>query len=141
EAVGKAFNLVTPNTSLLVLETAEQYIQHGIVPPPSRKEIYERFVQGIEQRRVKEQQTREERLNAVLAMWDARVKWWEQKHEYAANFAYQPAAATRPAAQDRLALLAAPAIDQDRDGAVLRQGLANPVAESAADRGSGLAPT
>lgn len=88
EEVGKSFSLVTPNTSLLVLETAEQYVEHGIVPPANRKDVYEKFAQLIEQRRVREQQTREQRLNEVLALWDARVKWWEQKHEYPEHFVY-----------------------------------------------------
>ena len=39
--VGKAFNLVTPNTSLLVLETADQYVQHRVVPPKDRPEVYQ----------------------------------------------------------------------------------------------------
>jgi hypothetical protein len=53
--LGKSFNLVTPATSLLVLETAEQYVQHGIVPPKTRPEIYEAFSKQIENRRVEQE--------------------------------------------------------------------------------------
>jgi hypothetical protein len=88
-AVGKSFSLVTPNTSLLVLETAQQYIDHGIVPPQSRKDVYAEFLKGIEQRHVNEKQTQQQRLDYVLNLWNARVKWWEQKFEYPAKFTYR----------------------------------------------------
>src|SRR5205085_1115506 len=49
-ALGKQFNLVTPYTSMIVLETLDQYLRHKIVPPRSRGEIYAQFMQQIEQR-------------------------------------------------------------------------------------------
>jgi len=80
--IGKQFNLVTPNTSLLVLETADQYVQYRVVPPKDRPEIYKEFLAKIEQNKAQERQTKEEKIQQVLAMWDGRVKWWEQKFEY-----------------------------------------------------------
>ena len=52
EQLGKQFNLVTANTSLLVLETVEQYVQYRVVPPKSQPEIYAQFMTKIEQNRV-----------------------------------------------------------------------------------------
>ena len=49
ESVGKHFNLVTPNTSLLVLETAEQYVQYRVVPPKTLPDVYRQFMAKIEQ--------------------------------------------------------------------------------------------
>jgi tetratricopeptide (TPR) repeat protein len=115
EEVGKSFNLVTPNTSLLVLETAEQYVEHGIVPPANRKDVYEKFAQLIEQRRVREQQTREQRLNEVLALWDARVKWWEKSYEYPKDFAYHGGVEGRGRG-DTAALVATPAQEAANGG-------------------------
>jgi len=83
--VGKQFNLVTPNTSLLVLETADQYVQYRVVPPKDRPDIYKEFLARIEQNKAQERQTKEEKIQQVLAMWDGRVKWWEQKYEYPAG--------------------------------------------------------
>jgi tetratricopeptide (TPR) repeat protein len=75
--VGKAFNLVTPSTSLLVLETADQYVRHRVVPPRDRPDVYREFLARIEQNKAQEAQTKEQKVRQVLAMWDQRVKWWE----------------------------------------------------------------
>ena len=48
-ALGRRFGLVTPGTSLLVLETLEQHLAHGIAPPASRPEMrseYRRLAAG-----------------------------------------------------------------------------------------------
>ena len=63
--VGKQFNLVTPNTSLLVLETVDQYVQYRVVPPKSRPEIYKQFLAKIEQNKAQERQTQEEKIQQV----------------------------------------------------------------------------
>jgi Ca-activated chloride channel family protein len=86
--LGREFNLATPATSLLVLETADQYVQHRVVPPKNRPEVYAQFMEKIEQNKVAEQKTHEQRVQSVLAMWDERVKWWEAKYEYPAKFVY-----------------------------------------------------
>jgi len=81
-ALGKQYNLVTPATSLLVLETVEQYVQHGIVPPKNRPDIYTAFTQQIEHRRVDQAKTKEEKIATVLARWNERVAWWEKEFKY-----------------------------------------------------------
>jgi tetratricopeptide (TPR) repeat protein len=88
--LGKEFSLVTPATSLLVLETVEQYVQYGIVPPKSRAEVYQQFTQKIEGRRVEEARTKEQKIQQVLGMWQARTKWWEAKFEYPADLVVKP---------------------------------------------------
>jgi tetratricopeptide (TPR) repeat protein len=95
--VGKAFNLVTPATSLLVLETVEQYVQYSVVPPKSRPEVYAAYARMIEQRRVEEKQSQEQRIGQVLAMWTERTSWYDQKHDYAADFKYVAPPVASPA--------------------------------------------
>ena len=96
-AVGREFNLVTPNTSLLVLETVEQYLQYKIVPPKTSGAIYAQFMTQIEQQKQQLTQTREERINSVLALWKQRVEWWNGEYKYAKEFKYtEPAGATGP---------------------------------------------
>jgi tetratricopeptide (TPR) repeat protein len=101
--VGKQFNLVTPNTSLLVLETADQYVQYRVVPPMDRPEVYKEFLAKIEQNKVRERDTKEEKVQQVLAMWDGRVKWWERKFDYPADLKFATVAADRPPLQADLA--------------------------------------
>ena len=88
--IGKQFNLVTPNTSLLVLETSDQYVQYRVVPPRSRPDVYEEFLAKIEQNKAQEQQTKEQKIQQVLAMWNARVQWWEKEYKYPADLKVQP---------------------------------------------------
>lgn len=94
-AVGRDFDMATPVTSLLVLETAEQYVMYRVVPPKSRPDVYQAFAARIEQQRADEHKTQEERLQQVLAMWSERQKWYDQKYEYPANFKYAPAAVAK----------------------------------------------
>jgi tetratricopeptide (TPR) repeat protein len=88
-AIGKAFNLVTPTTSLLVLETVDQYLEHRIVPPRSYKGVYDEFMKRIENEQQKVAQTREERIQHVLSLWKQRVEWWDKKYDYAKDFKYK----------------------------------------------------
>jgi len=42
-ALGQQFGIVTRNTSLIVLETVEDYIRYNITPPASEKELYAEY--------------------------------------------------------------------------------------------------
>src|SRR6185369_8125911 len=77
--VGKEFGLATPATSLLVLETVEQYLEHGIEPPKSRAKVYADWNARIEDRKVKTAKSKEEKLAAVVAKWNERAAWWEKE--------------------------------------------------------------
>ena len=52
----------------------------------AEKDCRYEFLARIEQNKAQERQTKEEKIQQVLAMWDGRVKWWEQKFEYAPGF-------------------------------------------------------
>jgi Ca-activated chloride channel family protein len=80
-ALGREFGLVTPNTSLMVLENLAQYLQYNITPPKSRPEIYNAYVSQIAQVNEAKKKNEVQKLDRVLAMWNARVAWWEKKHE------------------------------------------------------------
>jgi len=88
-ALGKAFNLVTPFTSMIVLETADQYLRYKIVPPKSRGEIYAQFMRDIEQRTATARREETAKIDRVVAMWDNRLAWWNRDFKYAANFKYR----------------------------------------------------
>lgn len=88
-ATGRSFGLVTPGTSLLVLETLEQYLEYGLEPPKSRPNIRKHWVKQIEQREIKQQKTREQKVKQVLAMWQEREKWWNAEFKYPKGFVYK----------------------------------------------------
>lgn len=73
--IGKRFGIVTPETSLLVLERVEDYVRHEITPPAELRDSYEHLLaQSVQQKR----QTEEQRIAAVVKRFEARVAWWEK---------------------------------------------------------------
>jgi tetratricopeptide (TPR) repeat protein len=91
-ALGKQFNLVTPFTSMIVLETVEQYLQHKIIPPRTRPDVYAEFMKRIEQQQSVAQQEEKAKIDRVLTMWNNRLAWWNQEFKYPADFKYREAA-------------------------------------------------
>ena len=79
-ATGRQFGLVTPGTSLLVLETVDQYLEHGIEPPASRPRMQAEYLQRRKTQERRASVTREEKLERVVAMWDAEVRWWQRDY-------------------------------------------------------------
>lgn len=94
-AIGMKFNLVTPYTSMIVLETVEQYLQHKIIPPKSRADVYAEFMKRIEQNQAVAQTEEKAKIDRVVAMWNARLAWWNQDFKYAADFKYKELAEKR----------------------------------------------
>lgn len=76
--LGQKYNLVTPNTSLIVLETLDQYLKYEIEPPLTLPEIHKQY-ETIMKKREKEKKTKdEEKIVVVLNMWKRRVAWWNE---------------------------------------------------------------
>src|SRR6185503_14204683 len=86
--LGQDFGLVTPYTSMIVLETVEQYLQHKIVPPKSRNEIYAQFMQRIEQQKATIVNEEQAKIDRVVKLWNDRVQWWEKQYTYPKDFKF-----------------------------------------------------
>jgi len=94
--LGKAHGLVTPYTSLIVLDSLEQYIEHRIAPPrslPKMRSDYMRAIDTVEAQRKKVEQ---DKLAKVRKMWKARLAWWTKEFKYPKGFKY---GAKKPATQ------------------------------------------
>ncbi|MDH3348586.1 MAG: DUF2135 domain-containing protein, partial [Desulfobulbaceae bacterium] len=77
--LGRKYGLVTPGTSLLVLEDVEQYLEYDIEPPASLTAMLEEFHRRkITQKRDLDQE-KQAKVQAVLAMWQQRISWWEKE--------------------------------------------------------------
>ena len=76
-ALSREFGLVTPATSLLVLENIDQFIEYGIEPPKSRLALRKLFLQHKETKRHEKEDKDREQIERIVALWDERVKWWE----------------------------------------------------------------
>lgn len=75
--LGKRFGIVTRDTSLIVLESLNDYVRYGITPPPAMRRAFDqmqtlRFGQLAS--------TREAHLQRILRELDAKQAWWETRY-------------------------------------------------------------
>jgi Ca-activated chloride channel family protein len=87
--LGKRYGLVTPRTSLIVLERLEQYVEHEIPPPGSLPEMRNQYLRIMDERMAMRKKEQKGKLEHVLSLWETRVKWWKKKFKYPKNFRYQ----------------------------------------------------
>ncbi|MBR5711027.1 MAG: DUF2135 domain-containing protein [Thermoguttaceae bacterium] len=143
EDLGKTFGLTTSETSLIVLESLEQYLEHGIEPPKSQPEIRDAYLAEIQyQNQQKEKslkEKKEERYSYLSRIWKDRTEWYNKKFEPSAwsklkklaqRYSYQ-AESTRdldavPEAMEervvpQMNAAPAPAMAPDEDGAVVEE--------------------
>lgn len=74
-ALGREYHIVTPYTSLMVLERIDQYLMYGICPPKSLPELYHQYQQmggRSEETALRPANT----MNTVLVAWREVVRWW-----------------------------------------------------------------
>lgn len=73
--LGQRFGLVTPGTSLLVLESAADYVRYDIPAPAALREE----VAALRRTQASEQaQSRSQRLDDVAARFADRLAWWKR---------------------------------------------------------------
>ena len=79
--LGMEYGMVTPGTSLLVLDSLDQYLEYGVRPSASSPELraeYDRMMMEGEKREVlKEESSRLDRLKTYLASWERLQKWYD----------------------------------------------------------------
>ncbi|MDR2139670.1 MAG: hypothetical protein LBP50_08990 [Tannerella sp.] len=73
ERVGKQFGLVTRHTSLLVLESADDYVRYGITPPAELRAACDRLVKS---RRVQQENRVNDLLQRAVDCVSDLKKWW-----------------------------------------------------------------
>jgi len=101
--LGKQFGVVTPYTSLIVLESLNQHVQYHIRPPdmlPEMQKQYDEQVKtwGADWDRaagelpppVPQADLKRERIDDLLVPWYYRIGLWEEEHTYPPDFRYKP---------------------------------------------------
>ena len=73
--LGKAFGLVTRETSLIVLDRVEDYVRYDIQPPQELRAAFEQ-AQGRVQANVERDRTRH--LEDVVRRFQDKQRWWEK---------------------------------------------------------------
>lgn len=74
--LGKTFGLVTPGTSLIVLDRVEDYVRYQIRPPAELYPAYERLV-ATQERQV--ERDRASHLEEVVRRFKEKQAWWERE--------------------------------------------------------------
>ncbi|MDR2949444.1 MAG: DUF2135 domain-containing protein [Prevotella sp.] len=74
--LGRKYNIVTRNTSLIVLDRIEDYVQNEIVPPADLLEEYNRQLDNIHRTKF---DRRKSQIDNVISMFDRRKEWWNRK--------------------------------------------------------------
>ena len=81
-ALGRRFGIVSPETSLIVLESLEQYVLHDIRPPDSLPEMRRLWDAAQKASAVKEAASREDKIARVVQMWGDRLAWWNTEFSF-----------------------------------------------------------
>jgi len=87
--LGKDNGLVTPYTSLIVLESLEQYVEHHIAPPKSLPDMREEYMRRIDTVAAQAKVQHAAKIDAVRKMWGQRILWWAKEFKYPKDFRYQ----------------------------------------------------
>ncbi|MDL5030512.1 VIT domain-containing protein [Pelomonas sp. APW6] len=76
--LGEQLGLVNRETSLLVLETLQDYINHGVMPPGTTPAIREAVLRGREARAEREREQSTVQRRALALQWSSRERWWSR---------------------------------------------------------------
>jgi len=76
---GKKFSLVTPGTSLIVLDAVSDYVRYKIVPQKSLQKEYYTILEQQHQLKINAQ---ENRINSICNQFKEDITWWENVKDY-----------------------------------------------------------
>jgi tetratricopeptide (TPR) repeat protein len=74
--VGKAFGVVTRETSLIVLDRVDDYARHEILPPPELRAEYDRLLATAVRRR---EADRSSHLERIARRFEEKQAWWNRE--------------------------------------------------------------
>ncbi len=94
-ALGRAHGIVTPGTSLLVLERFEQYVEYGVRPPASLPEMRADWDKAMKEKADELQMAVKDRLTEVAELWKTELDWYGQKFSVPAGWRYRDPSASK----------------------------------------------
>ena len=120
-AIGRRFGVASPATSLLVLESLDQWLRHDIEPPASLPEMRTQWFAAKKAAPYESPEAKAARhLEMLQAQWKQRMEWWNTDWAQVAKQAPKPK----------------PVDDDDESPGVLRRVFGGAVRNSAARRAS-----
>ena len=76
DAIGRRYGIVTEGNSLIVLETAEDYVRYQITPPKELEQEYNKLSSKINT----EKMTEKEALESVIYLSNKQTLWWQTSY-------------------------------------------------------------
>lgn len=76
ESLGREYNIVTRNTSLIVLDNVWDYINNKITPPA---DLLDQYNDILEKEKNTQAAKTENKINRILPLLEQRMKWWERR--------------------------------------------------------------
>ena len=77
DVVGRRYGIVTEGNSLIVLETAEDYVRYQITPPEELLQEYNRLASEINSEKMEEQK---EALKRAIKLSKEQTLWWQTSY-------------------------------------------------------------
>jgi tetratricopeptide (TPR) repeat protein len=79
--LGREWSIVTPTTSLIVLEDLEQYIKHKIIPPATLPGLRKQYLDRMTSEDNEKQIQIKNKLDRVANKWQQTVLWHQRQFE------------------------------------------------------------
>ena len=90
-AIGRRFGVASPATSLLVLESLDQWLRHDVEPPESLPQMREQWLVAKKNRPGEDPEAKAARhLEMLKNQWKQRMEWWETDWAEVAKKAPKP---------------------------------------------------
>jgi tetratricopeptide (TPR) repeat protein len=77
--IGKSYHIVTPNTSLIVLDRVEDYVMHEIVPPTELLKAYNSLLATTQQN---EKSAYDIHIKKVVSEIESKMKWYHTNFDW-----------------------------------------------------------
>ncbi|MBR6020862.1 MAG: DUF2135 domain-containing protein, partial [Kiritimatiellae bacterium] len=75
-ALGRSYGIVSPATSLLVLDTLDQWVRHEIEPPAALPELRAAWQSAMDKKRESDASAVSSHIDALGNAWRRHVEWW-----------------------------------------------------------------
>ncbi|KAH3764700.1 actin family [Pelomyxa schiedti] len=79
--LARTYHFVTANASLIILETLEQYLRHGIEPPETLPNIRRQYLVQIALTQAELEKKTTLKGEKVFDMWKRRIFWWNSNYD------------------------------------------------------------
>lgn len=106
--VGRDYSLVTPYTSLIVLESLSQYLEHKIRPPAMLASMRKKWDAEMARRASALKIAQQSKLDRIIKLWEQKVAWWKKRYKYPKNYRVAKRKPKKVAAEARPTMRPAP---------------------------------